>query len=212
MPLPDESLPDSLAAVSDRASARLAAGAGGAETFRRCFASAWTTTLRGDPAYPFVITGDIPAMWLRDTVGQLRPYLTGAADPDVRRVLGGIVRRMAAAVLADPYANAVNDGPTGHRVDDHDRPVPGPDIWERKYELDSLCAVLSFGYELWAVTGSAAHLRGEFVEAVARILQVWRVEQDHERASRTGSSGSTGPSGATRWSAAAWARRWPGPG
>jgi meiotically up-regulated gene 157 (Mug157) protein len=167
VPLPAESLPDSLAAVSARAAARLAAGLGGAETFRRCFASAWTTTLRGDPAYPFV----------------LRPYLTAAADPDVRQVLGGTVRRMATAVLADPYANAVNDGPTGRHADEHDRPVPGPDVWEQKYEVDSLCAVLSFGYELWAVTGSAEHLAGEFAEAAARIVELWRVEQDHERLS-----------------------------
>jgi meiotically up-regulated gene 157 (Mug157) protein len=176
-------LPESLAAVSDRAAERLAAGLGGADTFRRCFASAWTTTLRGDPAYPFVITGDIPAMWHRDTVGQLRPYLTGVADPAVLGALGGVVRRMAAAVLSDPYANAVNDGPTGHRVDEYDRPVPGPDVWERKYEVDSLCAVLSFGYELWAASGSDVHLRGEFAEAAARVLEVWRVEQDHERSS-----------------------------
>ena len=177
-------LPDGLAAVSALAATRLEEDFGAGETFRRCFASAWTTTLRGEPDLPFVITGDIPAMWHRDTVGQLRPYLTGAADPAVRRVLGGVVRRMARAVQLDPYANAVNDGPTGATAEEHvDRPPPGPDVWERKYEVDSLSAVLSFAYELWAVTGSTAHLDAHLVRATERILDVWRTEQDHERSS-----------------------------
>jgi meiotically up-regulated gene 157 (Mug157) protein len=174
-------LPEGLAAVSAAAATRLEGRAG--EVFRRCFASAWTTTLRGVPDDPFVITGDIPAMWHRDTVGQLRPYLTAVADPLVRRVLGGVVGRMARAVVSDPYANAVNDGPTGAHADEHDRPAPGPRVWERKYELDSLCAVLSFGYELWAASGSAAHLDAQFVDATAVVLDLWRTEQDHERAS-----------------------------
>jgi uncharacterized protein len=176
-------LPSGLAEVSAQAAASLERAYGAGETFRRCFASAWTTTLRGEPDLPFVITGDIPAMWHRDTVGQLRPYLAGAGDPGVVRVLGGVVRRMARAVLADPYANAVNDGHTGTHADEHDRPPPAPDVWERKYELDSLCAVLSFGYELWATTGSTAHLDADFVDAAALILDVWRTEQDHERSS-----------------------------
>lgn len=150
---------------------------------RRCFASAWTTTLRGGPDEPFVSTGDIPAMWHRDTLGQLRPYLGGVADPQVRRVLGGVVRRLAGAVLTDPYANAVNDGPTGAHADPHDRPRPGPHVWERKYELDSLCAVLAFGYELWAAGGVTEHLDDRFAEATALILRLWRAEQDHERVS-----------------------------
>lgn len=176
-------LPESLATVSFRAAARLEAEFGSAETFRRCFANAWTTTLRGEPASPFVITGDIPAMWHRDTAGQLRPYLTAASDPQVLGMLGGVARRMARAVLADPYANAVNDGPTGGLADEHDRPAPSPYVWERKYELDSLCSVLSFGYELWAVSGSAAHLDADFAAATALIMDVWRTEQDHEQAS-----------------------------
>jgi meiotically up-regulated gene 157 (Mug157) protein len=122
-------------------------------------------------------------MWHRDTVGQLRPYLTGVSDPHVLRVLGGVVRRMAGAVLTDPYANAINDGPTGGLADQHDRPVPSPEVWERKYEVDSLCSVLSFGYELWAASGSTAHLDAHFADAVAVVLDVWRVEQDHEQAS-----------------------------
>ncbi len=176
-------LPASLASLASRAAAPLEVEFGGGETFRRCFASAWSTTLRLGETGPFVITGDIPAMWHRDTVGQLRPYLLAAKDPQVREVLAGVVTRMAGAVCIDPYANAVNDGPTGGQADAHDRPVPSPHVWERKYEVDSLCAVLSFGYELWAAGGSPAHLDANFADAVALILDVWRTEQDHEHAS-----------------------------
>jgi meiotically up-regulated gene 157 (Mug157) protein len=176
-------LPHGLAAVGEPAAALLQARYGAGAAFRDCFASAWTTTLRGTPGDPFVITGDIPAMWHRDTVGQLRPYLVAVSDPQVSRTLAGVVRRMARAVLTDPYANAVNDGPTGAHADEHDRPVPAPEVWERKYELDSLCAVLSFGYELWAAGGGTAHLDGDFHAAAALILDVWRTEQDHERSS-----------------------------
>jgi len=176
-------LPPGLAAVSEPAAELLQERYGAGAAFRDCFASAWTTTLRGAPGDPFVITGDIPAMWHRDTVGQLRPYLSGVSDPQVRETLAGVVRRMARAVLADPYANAVNDGPTGAHADQHDRPVPAPAVWERKYEVDSLCAVLSFGYELWAAGGGTAHLDGDFAAAAALILDVWRTEQDHERSS-----------------------------
>ncbi|WP_051807741.1 glycoside hydrolase family 125 protein [Actinoplanes subtropicus] len=174
-------LPPSLAAVAAPAAGLLQRRYGAGDTFRGCFASAWTTTLRGTPGDPFVITGDIPAMWHRDTLGQLRPYLVAAGDPEVRRVLGGVVRRMARGVLLDPYANAINDGPTGAHADEHDRPPPGPGVWERKYELDSLCAVLSSGYELWAAGGGTDHLDDEFGAAAVRILELWRTEQDHER-------------------------------
>jgi len=176
-------LPPGLAAACAPAAARLQRQYGAGDTFRDCFASSWTTTLRGAQGDPFVITGDIPAMWHRDTLGQLRPYLIAAGDPQVRRVLGGVVRRMARAVLDDPYANAFNDGPTGAHADQHDRPRPAPGVWEQKYELDSLCAVLSFGYELWAAGGGADHLDDEFCAAAVRILDLWRTEQDHERRS-----------------------------
>ena len=112
-----DTLPGGLAEVVARSVARLEPEFAAGDVVRRCFASAWTTTLRGRPDEPFVSTGDIPAMWHRDTVGQLRPYLSGVADPHVLRVLGGVVRRMAGALLADPYAKAINDGHTGAHAD-----------------------------------------------------------------------------------------------
>jgi meiotically up-regulated gene 157 (Mug157) protein len=177
-------LPAGLRELALAASTRLRDEFGSAHVFQRCLANCWTTTLRHDADdSAFVITGDIPAMWLRDTAAQVRPYLGAARDATVAGVLAAVSRRMVTAVLTDPYANAFNDGPTGALADPHDRPAPSPAVWERKYEVDSLAAVLSFGYDLWRVTGSAAHLDARFAAAAAAVIWLWRVEQDHEAAS-----------------------------
>lgn len=98
----------------------------------------------------FVITGDIPAMWLRDSVAQVRPYLHLAKhDDQFARLIAGVVKRQAACVLIDPYANAFNEAPNGH-CHNRDKTDMGPWIWERKYELDSLCAPLVLAHDLWA--------------------------------------------------------------
>jgi Metal-independent alpha-mannosidase (GH125) len=105
-----------------------------------CLTNTWTTTMRwsrhGDGEV-FVATGDIPAMWLRDSTAQVRPYLAAAHDPEVADAIAGVSRRQVRCALTDPYANAFNDGPDG-RHGDEGRPVPGPWVWERKYEVDSL--------------------------------------------------------------------------
>ena len=52
-----------------------------AENFNACFADTLTTTVkRHDDGTTFLLTGDIPAMWLRDSTAQLRPYLALAAE------------------------------------------------------------------------------------------------------------------------------------
>jgi meiotically up-regulated gene 157 (Mug157) protein len=129
----------------------------------------------------FVRTGDIPAMWLRDSAAQVRPYLLLCAeDPGLRELLTGVLRRQLADVLLDPWANAFNRGPDGagtHR----DRPVADPRVWERKYEVDSLCAPLELAYRLWRATGDASVLGGDLRDAAHRIIEVWSIECDHRR-------------------------------
>nr|WP_233533787.1 glycoside hydrolase family 125 protein [Kitasatospora sp. SolWspMP-SS2h] len=128
----------------------------------------------------FVVTGDIPGMWLRDSAAQVRPYLPAAADPEVGGVLRGVLRRQVRCVLIDPYANAFNATADGADGGYSDEPRPGPHVWERKYELDSLCAPLHLGYALWRATGSLEHVDEEFVRACRVVLEVVRTEQDHE--------------------------------
>jgi meiotically up-regulated gene 157 (Mug157) protein len=149
--------------------------------FRACFRNALETTVRGLPdGTAFVLTGDIPAMWLRDSAAQVRPYLAvAAADPRIADLLEAVVRRQLAFVRLDPYANAYNarPGPPGDR---RDRPAPHPRVWERKYEVDSLSWPLLLAHDLWRATGRTAHLDQGFSDAAAGILATWRTEQDHE--------------------------------
>ncbi|MFI6602513.1 glycoside hydrolase family 125 protein [Nonomuraea sp. NPDC050536] len=148
---------------------------------RGCLTNTWTTSMRpaGDDEV-FVITGDIPAMWLRDSTAQVRPYLAVAGqDPAVADLLAGVSRRQVRYVLTDPYANAFNEGPDGGRAYPFDVPQPGPWVWERKYEVDSLAAVLQLAYALWRATGRSDHLDDRFTEAAWTIVRLWRREQRH---------------------------------
>lgn len=135
-----------------------------------------------DDGTTFVITGDIPAMWLRDSSAQLRPYLYLAEDPELAALIAGAVERQCEYILVDPYANAFNREPdgSGHAGD---RTEMNPLVWERKYEVDSLCHPVQLAYLLWRVTGSAGHLGTRFRAAAEVILRVLRVEQDHENRS-----------------------------
>lgn len=158
--------------------------AGWARTFNACFANTLLTTVnRHEDGTTFLLTGDIPAMWLRDSTAQLRPYLPIAAeDDDLAAMIGGLVRQQFRFIAIDPYANAFNETPSGATWDPHDRSDrSSPWLWERKYEVDSLCYPIQLAWLLYANTGRTDHFDGEFVAGVRRILDVFATEQDHER-------------------------------
>ena len=107
----------------------------------------------------FVITGDIDAMWLRDSTNQVLPYLPYAADDaPLRAMLCGLVRRQARSVLHDSYANAFNRawwGPAGPHQADARAPPMTRAVFEGKYELDSLAAFLKLSRGYYEATGDA---------------------------------------------------------
>ena len=128
----------------------------------------------------FVVTGDIPAMWLRDSAAQVKPLLALAGDaPSVVDLVAGVLRSQVEQVLIDPYANAFNPGPTGARVR-RDFRDQSPWVFERKYELDSLSAPLSLAWQLWRATGSVAHVDERFRAAARVTVSTWRREQAHD--------------------------------
>jgi meiotically up-regulated gene 157 (Mug157) protein len=152
-----------------------------ADMFRRGLENTLGTTIRRQPdGTTFVITGDIPAMWLRDSAAQVRPFIIPAThDNRLADLIEGLVRRQMMFIRLDPYANAFNDGPAGkgHHMD---RTAMNPWLWERKYEIDSLCYPLQLAYLLWKNTGRTSQFDGLFRSAVRAMLDTWKTEQHHE--------------------------------
>lgn len=150
------------------------------EMFERCFLNTLETTLQQDPdGKAFIITGDIDAMWLRDSTQQVLHYLRFAKENDELRALFlQIIEQQAALVLLDPYANAFNREANG-KHGAQDIPCPHPKVWERKYELDSLCHVLFLACRYVQATGQSEFQNKTFLKAVRKILEIIRTEQDH---------------------------------
>ncbi len=151
-----------------------------AKLFKNCFPNTWETTVKvlGDKD-TFVITGDIPAMWLRDSAAQVNHYLPYAKnDEEIYNVIVGIINRYALYLSKDPYANAFNeiDNDRGYSTDITFR---SPWVWERKYEVDSLCSVIALPYKLYKSTGKTEFFTNELKNAFVQILNIWSIEQHH---------------------------------
>lgn len=155
-----------------------------ARVFRRCYPNAIETTTQPlADGTTFVITGDIPAMWLRDSSAQMRPYVPLAAeDASLAQLLRGLIRRQAQCILIDAYANAFNREADG-RHNSPDRTEMGPWVWERKFELDSLCYPVQLLHDYWAATGDPSAFDDTVYAMLRRIVEVMRVEQEHDRLS-----------------------------
>lgn len=133
---------------------------------------------RDDRPDTFVITGDIHAMWLRDSTAQVWPYLQFAQeDPRLKLLLRGVIERQTACVLIDPYANAFNRDlvPSPEHADDETDMKPG--VFERKWELDSLCSVIRLAHGYWKATGDMAPFDARWRAAMKLILATMRTQQ-----------------------------------
>lgn len=154
------------------------------EVFENCFINTLDTTIKKlEDRTTYVITGDIPAMWLRDSTCQLRPYLVLAKqEEEIADLISGLVERQFQYINIDPYANAFNEQPNGNcwRNDNTDM---GDWIWERKYEVDSLCYPIQLAYLLWKNAERTQHFNNTFQEGIKKILEIWHIEQDHEHKS-----------------------------
>lgn len=152
--------------------------------FEQCFPNTLDTTVfsgtvEGKPD-TFVITGDINAMWLRDSSAQVWPYLRFAKqDRRLVELLEGVVRRQARMILIDPYANAFmrssSDPPLKWAVNDKTEMKPG--VAERKWEVDSLCYVVRLAYGYWSETGNTSPFDNTWKAAAWKIVQTFREQQ-----------------------------------
>lgn len=150
--------------------------------FENCFPNTIDTTVhyrkddKGEDD-TFVYTGDIHAMWLRDSGAQVWPYVQLAnEDKALKDMVEGVIRRQFKCINLDPYANAFNDGPTGGDWQS-DMTDMIPEVHERKWEIDSLCYPLRLAYEYWKVTGDASIFDDEWLAAVQKIYDTFIDQQ-----------------------------------
>ncbi len=147
--------------------------------FRKCFLNTIETTVQQSDGDTFVITGDIPAMWLRDSTAQVLHYLRFADHSKVADMVEGLLQRQADCILRDPYANSFNREEISGSPHNRDLPRVSGWVWERKYEIDSLCYPLWLAEKFYNKTGRTAFLNESFAEALQAILTVFRTEQNH---------------------------------
>lgn len=152
--------------------------------FENCFPNTLDTTVRyrktNGKDDTVVYTGDIHAMWLRDSGAQVWPYVQLANDDKaLQAMVAGTIRRQFININIDPYANAF--------LDPHD---PDPDhqwmsdntdmkleLHERKWEIDSLCYPIRLAYHYWKITGDTSVFDEIWLQAIANILTTFREQQ-----------------------------------
>jgi len=155
-----------------------------AAMFCNCYPNTLDTTVQpgqfeGKPDTA-VLTGDIPAMWLRDSSAQVWPYLPLLrSDGSLRELIEGVVRRHTRCLLIDTYANAfmtdLNADPLPWSV--HDRTEMRKGVGERKYELDSICYPIRLAHGYWRATGDTSPFDAQWKEAMQAVLETMHAQQ-----------------------------------
>jgi uncharacterized protein len=153
--------------------------------FENCYPNTLDTTVHIDTLDgrldTFIVTGDIDAMWLRDSSAQVWPYLPLAArDEALRRMYRGLIRRHALCISIDPYANAFLADPRGATPlvwARHDRTDMKPGVAERKWEIDSLCWPIRLAHGYWQATGDLAPFDDEWRAAMRAVPETFRQQQ-----------------------------------
>jgi uncharacterized protein len=152
-----------------------------ANLFENCYPNTLDTTvnfsLKDNKPDTFVITGDINAMWLRDSSAQVFPYLQFASqDEQLMNMFLGVINRQMKCILIDPYANAFNDEPTGGGWE-KDITEMKPELHERKWEIDSLCYPIRLSYYYWKTTNDISFIDENWKYATKLIVKTFKEQQ-----------------------------------
>src|SRR5690606_27968613 len=146
--------------------------------FENCFPNTLDTTVTyteiNNRPDTYVITGDIDAMWLRDSSAQVWPYLPFMKqDNALKNLIAGVINHQTKCILKDPYANAFynDENKVGEWKDDITDMKPG--IHERKWEIDSLCYPIRLAYGYWKATGDTSPFDVKWQEAVKATLKTF---------------------------------------
>ena len=149
--------------------------------FANCFPNTLDTTVfyESEPEDDtFVVTGDIPAMWLRDSSAQVWPYLMYAnEDERLRKMIRGVILRQFRLVLLDPYANAFYRDLSGKGEWQNDRTPMRGGIHERKWEIDSLCYVVRLAYHYWQYTEDTSVFDENWHKAMLLVVKTFKEQQ-----------------------------------
>jgi uncharacterized protein len=151
--------------------------------FENCFPNTLDTTVdfsvtNGRPD-TYVITGDIDAMWLRDSSAQVWPYLPlMKKDPKLQQLIAGVINRQVKCIHLDPYANAFyKDGSRISEWKATDITDMKPGIHERKWEIDSLCYPIRLAYKYWKLTGDNTPFDAQWKEAIQLTVKTFKEQQ-----------------------------------
>jgi len=150
--------------------------------FNNCFPNTLDTTVtfskKEQKPHTYVITGDIDAMWLRDSSAQVWPYMAFVdKDDKLKDLIAGVINTQTQYILKDPYANAFYDDPSkkGEWTTDHTNMLAG--VHERKYEIDSLCYPIRLAYNYWKTTGDISPFDADWQKAIKATLKVFSDQQ-----------------------------------
>ena len=149
--------------------------------FENCYPNTLDTTvtyqLKNGQHDTFVITGDIYAMWLRDSSAQVWPYLPLVKeDEKLRNMVAGLINRQTDCILIDPFANAFNDGP-GKSEWLTDLTAMKPELHERKWEIDSICYPVRLAWHYWKKSGDLSVFTEKWHQAAKLILHTFKDQQ-----------------------------------
>ncbi|KPV58695.1 glycosyl hydrolase [Paenibacillus sp. A3] len=181
IPIPAMELPRAVQDVLAEAEVKLAHRPKLLQLFKNCFPNTLaTTTKRMEDGTTFIITGDIPAMWLRDSVEQVIHYVPLAKnDPDLQQLIAGLIKRHIQYIHIDPYANAFNESANDWHWNTTDETEMSPWVWERKFELDSICFSMRLAYKYWKETERTDIFDMNFKSAMRKTVDLWKTEQRH---------------------------------
>lgn len=151
--------------------------------FNNCFPNTLDTTVfysekNGKPD-TYVITGDIDAMWLRDSSAQVFPYLQFTKqDKNLQKLIAGVINKQVEFILKDPYANAFyNDEAKISKWKESDITDMKPGVHERKWEIDSLCYPIRLAYHYWKATGDTSPFGNDWKGSLLLTLRTFREQQ-----------------------------------
>lgn len=153
--------------------------------FENCFPNTLDTTVDfeiedGRPD-TYVITGDIDAMWLRDSSAQVWPYLPLCKqDDNLKQLIKGVINRQTQCILKDPYANAFYKDPKKQGPWKHDKTNMQRGIHERKWEVDSLCYPIRLAHGYWKETGDLSPFDAQWIQAMKLVLKTFKEQQRFE--------------------------------